>query len=91
VPEFRRYLEKDAREKLAGAVPREARDWCRPREEVVGGRPWREILRVAEERQADLVVMGVRGRNPVDIALFGSTTQHVVRGARCPVLVVHTD
>jgi nucleotide-binding universal stress UspA family protein len=89
VPEFRRYLEQDAREKLKGTVPEEARDWCRPREEVVGGRPWREILRVADERQADLVVMGVRGRHPVDIALFGSTTHHVVRGARCPVLVVH--
>jgi len=46
---------------------------------------------VAEEAQADLVVMGVRGRNPVDLALFGSTTQHVVRGAKCPVLVVHRD
>lgn len=91
VPEFRRYLEKDAREKLRGIVPEAARDWCRPRQEVVGGRPWREILRVAEERQADLVVMGVRGRSPVDIVLFGSTTQHVVRGAKCPVLVVHTD
>ena len=90
VPEFRRYLEKDAREKLHRVVPEEARAWCRPREEVVGGRPWREILRVAKERQADLVVMGVRGRNPVDIVLFGSTTHHVVRGARCPVLVVHT-
>jgi nucleotide-binding universal stress UspA family protein len=91
VPEFRRYLETDAREKLRGVVPGEARDWCHPREEVVGGRPWREILRVAEERSADLVVMGVRGRNPVDIVLFGSTTQHVVRGAKCPVLVVHTE
>ena len=91
VPEFRRYLEKDARERLHALVPEDARDWCRPREEVVGGRPGREILRLAEERQADLVVMGVRGRNPVDLVLFGSTTHHVVRGARCPVLVVHTD
>jgi nucleotide-binding universal stress UspA family protein len=91
VPEYRRYLEKDARERLHALVPEEARDWCRPREEVVGGRPWREVLRVAEEASADLVVMGVRGRNPVDIALFGSTTHHVVRGARCPVMVVHTD
>jgi nucleotide-binding universal stress UspA family protein len=57
---------------------------------VVGGRPWREILRLAEEREVELVVMGVRGRNPVDIALFGSTTHHVIRGARCPVLVVHS-
>jgi nucleotide-binding universal stress UspA family protein len=91
VPEFRRYLEKDARDRLHKVVPEDARDWCRPREEVVGGRPGREILRLAEEKQADLVVMGVRGRNPVDLALFGSTTHHVVRGARCPVLVVHTD
>jgi nucleotide-binding universal stress UspA family protein len=91
VPEYRRYLEKDARERLHTLVPDEARDWCRPREVVVGGRPWREILRMAEETSADLVVMGVRGRNPVDIVLFGSTTQHVVRGARCPVMVVHTD
>jgi len=90
VPEFRRYMERDAREKLRRVVPEEARAWCRPREEIVGGRPWREILRVVEERQADLVVMGVRGRSPVDIVLFGSTTHHVVRGARCPVLVVHT-
>jgi nucleotide-binding universal stress UspA family protein len=90
VPEFRRYLEKDARERLRQLVPAEAKDWCRTREEVVGGRPWREILRLAEEREVELVVMGVRGRNPVDIALFGSTTHHVVRGARCPVLVVHS-
>jgi nucleotide-binding universal stress UspA family protein len=90
VPEFRRYLEKDARERLRQLVPAEARDWCRTREEVVGGRPWREILRLAEEREAELVVMGVRGRNPVDIALFGSTTHHVIRGARCPVLVIHS-
>jgi nucleotide-binding universal stress UspA family protein len=91
VPEFRRYLERDARDRLKKVVPEDAHNWCRPREEVVGGRPGREVLRVAEEVRADLVVMGVRGRSAVDLALFGSTTQHVVRGARCPVLVVHTD
>lgn len=90
VPEFRRHLAHDARERLRQIVPDDARNWCRPREEILGGRPWREVLRVAEERQADLIVMGVRGRNPVDLALFGSTTNHVVRGAHCPVLVVHT-
>jgi nucleotide-binding universal stress UspA family protein len=91
VPEYRRYLETDAREKLHALVPEDAHDWCRPREVVTGGRPWREVLRLTEETTADLVVMGVRGRNPVDIALFGSTTHHVVRGARCPVMVVHKD
>ena len=39
---------------------------------------YREMLRVAGERAADLIVMGVHGRSPIDIMLFGSTTQHVV-------------
>jgi nucleotide-binding universal stress UspA family protein len=91
VPEFRQHLQRDAEQRLATLIPSEARDWCKPHELVTGGRPWREILRVAEEQDAEIVVMGVRGRNTLDLALFGSTTHHVVRGARCPVLVVHTD
>jgi nucleotide-binding universal stress UspA family protein len=88
VPEFRRHLQEDARERLAALVARESSPPAPPRQEVVSGRTWREILRITEEREADLVVMGVRGRNPVDLAVFGSTTNHVVRSARCPVLVV---
>jgi nucleotide-binding universal stress UspA family protein len=34
--------------------------------------------------------MGVHGRNVVDLALFGSTTNQVVRSASCPVLTVRT-
>lgn len=55
---------------------------------VTLGRPYLEILRMAEERAIDLIVMGVRGRGPVDMALFGSTTNHVVRRATCPVVTV---
>jgi nucleotide-binding universal stress UspA family protein len=42
----------------------------------------------AEGDRSDLVIMGVRGRNPVDLAVFGSTTNHVVRQASCPVLTM---
>ena len=52
------------------------------------GRPYLEVLRIAEEREIDLIVMGVRGRGAVDMALFGSTTNHVVRRAACPVVTV---
>ena len=55
---------------------------------VTLGRPYLEILRLVEERAIDLVVMGVRGRGSVDMALFGSTTNHVVRRATCPVVTV---
>lgn len=57
---------------------------------VMLGRPYLEILRMVEERAIDLIVMGVRGRGPVDMALFGSTTNHVVRRATCPVVTVCT-
>ena len=52
------------------------------------GKPWREILRIARERQSDLIVMGVQGRGAADLLFFGSTTQHVVREAPCPVLTL---
>ena len=55
---------------------------------VTRGTPYREILRVATERQADLIVLGVHGRNVVDRLVFGSTTEHVIRRATCPVLAV---
>lgn len=52
------------------------------------GKPWRELLRVAAEGQSDLIVMGVRGRGAADPLFLGSTTQHVVRQASCPVLTL---
>lgn len=58
---------------------------------VVIGRPHEQIVSTADERQADLIVMGVRGRGAVDMTLFGSTTNQVVRRARCPVLTVRVS
>jgi nucleotide-binding universal stress UspA family protein len=55
---------------------------------VVRGKPSREIVRVAQEDSAELIVMGVHGHGVVDRMLFGSTTHHVVREAPCPVLSV---
>jgi len=52
------------------------------------GKSYVEILRVAAEDRADLVVMGIHGRNALDLMLFGSTTNQVVRRATCPVLTL---
>ena len=41
-----------------------------------------------EREGADLIVMGALGRSMVEEALVGSISQHVVRHAHCPVLVV---
>jgi nucleotide-binding universal stress UspA family protein len=56
---------------------------------IVHGDPADEILRAAGV--ADLVVMGVHGRKPLEAVVFGSTTDHVVRRALCPVLTPPAD
>jgi nucleotide-binding universal stress UspA family protein len=55
---------------------------------VAHGKPHEQILAVAAEERPDLIVVGVQGRKPLDLMLFGSTTNQVVRRATCPVLTV---
>ena len=88
VPEFRSRCEEHSRERLAAAVPDAVRAYCIVETMLAAGKPYREILRVAGEQQADLIVMGVQGRGAADLMFFGSTTQHVVRQATCPVLTL---
>ncbi len=88
VPEFRRYVATDAKERLRSLVAEESRAWCEIDDVIVFGRAHREILREADRKSADLIVMGSQGRGALGLALFGSTTQQVVRSAACPVLTV---
>ena len=78
----------EVRRRLHELIPEEARTFCTPETAVVRGGAHREILRQAADRRADLIVMGVHGRGAVDVLLFGSTTQHVIRASACPVLIV---
>ncbi len=55
---------------------------------VTEGVPYAEIDRVAEERKADLVVMGTHGRTGFKHLLLGSVAERVVRISRVPVLTV---
>jgi nucleotide-binding universal stress UspA family protein len=52
------------------------------------GVPRQEILAVADEWQADLIVMGTHGRTGFDHFISGSVSESVLRRAQCPVLVV---
>ncbi len=90
VPEYRRELERDLTAKLCALVPDSVRTWCRPVIRVAHGKAYREILGIATEDASDLIVMGVHGRHALDMMLFGSTTNQVVRRATCPVLTLRT-
>jgi nucleotide-binding universal stress UspA family protein len=84
---YRRY-EADTRQRMADAVPATLAASCSVETMVSTGKPGGEILRVASEQQADLIVVGVQGRGAADLMFFGSTTNHVLREAVCPVLTV---
>jgi nucleotide-binding universal stress UspA family protein len=52
------------------------------------GDPAEEILRLADEAHADLIVIGTHGRSGIERLLLGSVSERVVRHANCPVLVM---
>lgn len=85
---YRRSAEEFLGKKLSEVLSNGMRENVRAEEILVWGRAYREILRVASEKDVDLIVMGVQGRSPLDLMMFGSTTHHVVRAADCPVLSI---
>jgi len=86
--EFRRYLEASATKRLETLVRTKVSGECVAESRIRHGKAYVEILRAAVERRADLIVIGVHSRGRVDMGVFGSTANHVVRGAACPVLTV---
>jgi nucleotide-binding universal stress UspA family protein len=52
------------------------------------GLPDTEIVRVAQEKACDLIVLGSRGLNAFQSFLLGSVSDHVTHHAHCPVLIV---
>jgi nucleotide-binding universal stress UspA family protein len=79
-----------ARQQMHDAVSPDARAWCAVVERIVPGRPYEEILRVAAEVEADMIVVGAHRSSLVARTVLGSTSQSVVRAASCPVLTVRT-
>jgi nucleotide-binding universal stress UspA family protein len=57
------------------------------RAEVVRGEPAHELEKLSNDAQ--LMVVGSRGRGALSGLLLGSVSQHVLYHARCPVLIVH--
>lgn len=56
--------------------------------ETTFGNAAQKILKVAEERKTDLIIIGSRGHSRLRNLLVGSVCDTVVRNAPCPVLVV---
>lgn len=82
--------EKTARERLDDVAKRYLADT--PHELLVAmGDPVREILQIQSALGIDLIVMGTHGRKAVPRFFLGSTADHVVREATCPVITTRGE
>jgi universal stress protein A len=93
-PDVRAVFEsqrKWAADTLADRVVALAADGVVARAVVRVGLPWEEIVRLATDEHADMIVMGTQGRTGLDRLLLGSVAERVIRRAPCPVLTVRPN
>ena len=89
-PQYQEADEASARELLRVLVPKEAEAWCKPEFVARFEFPVEGILRLAEERDVNLIVMGVRKAGEIAMSehMPWAIASQVVARAHCPVLTV---
>jgi len=91
-PELRTHNDRDAlleffRRQLEKVVPQEAQAWCEPEFVLEYGGSGEAIVELAEERAADLIVLGTRKARVTVLTYFKSGVAYqVMCRAECPVL-----
>ena len=83
--DYEAELDQACRDLEASDVHCEVRD--------VGGdaRPAEDLLAVATQTSAEVIVIGLRRRTPVGKLLLGSNAQRILLDAQCPVLAVKAE
>jgi nucleotide-binding universal stress UspA family protein len=76
----------EIRERLIKTVPTVANVACE--HHYLTGLPIAQILKLADEERIDLIVIGSHGRTGFSRLLMGCVAEGVMRGAKCPVLIV---
>ncbi|WP_082562399.1 universal stress protein [Paenibacillus sp. Root444D2] len=71
-----------------GKINEKIADFSNIRIEVRSGSITKEILKYADEIQADLIIVGSRGLSSIGEFVLGSVSHNVVQHAKLPVLVV---
>lgn len=61
------------------------------RQLVRGNDPAEDLIAVAEQENAEFIVIGLRRRSPVGKLILGSNAQRILLDASCPVLAVKAD
>jgi nucleotide-binding universal stress UspA family protein len=79
---------EEMRRRFDEFVSREKPSGLRVTTVILDGKPYDEILKVAESHSMDMIVLHMQGKGILERAFLGSTAERVVRLARIPVLSV---
>jgi nucleotide-binding universal stress UspA family protein len=82
---------KEATQRLDAAFTADERAALKATLATQLGHPYLEILRYAQEKAVDLIVMGTHGRGALGHVMMGSVAERIVRKAPCPVLTVRPE
>ena len=84
--------QRDLEKMLVSAVPGGDNDKQVPYEHrLITGDPATALVRLDDDEDAELIVMGSHGRTGLTRLLMGSVAEAVVRRASCPVLTVKSE
>ena len=74
--------------KLTDLAPKGVDLACKPECRLASGEPAEEILRMAQDIKADLIVIGAKKRESLAGHIPHTKAYRIVCGARCPVLTI---
>jgi nucleotide-binding universal stress UspA family protein len=86
--ELKNKLIEEAKSKIE-SIKKELEDvGYKVKEVIVVGIPHEEIVKIAEDEGADIIIMGSHGKSNLRDILLGSVTENVIKKSNKPVLVV---
>jgi len=86
--EVQEKMEEAGREKLEGVKTKIENAGLKAITKMAVGIPFTEIVKVAEEEDASLIVLGSHGKSNIEEVLLGSVSENVIKKAKRPTLVV---
>ncbi|UUX92512.1 universal stress protein [Methanoplanus endosymbiosus] len=81
-------LKEDAEEKIKDTISTLNKENIPYTLKVAIGDPADEIIRIAGNEEADLIIIGSRGLGTIKSVVLGSVSQKVTHNAKCPVMII---
>ena len=88
IPEYEPMLRKESERQLKAIVAERVPKSVKVDPTITNGKPAYEIVRIAEEDKADLIVIATQGHTGWHKFVVGSVAEKVIQMAPCPVLAV---